>query len=111
MDDDFNTPQALAVLFDLAREINQAVDKGGNTDEARQTLWALDGVLGLTFEAPGEAPLDEELKQQIENLIEERAAARKDKNWTLADEIRHKLDEMGIILEDSPSGTTWKQKR
>ena len=111
MDDDFNTPQALAALFDLAREINQAADKGGDTGEARQTLWVLGGVLGLTFEAPGEASLEEGFKEQIENLIAERAAARQEKNWPLADEIRHKLDEMGIVLEDGPSGTTWKQKR
>ena len=70
----------------------------------------LGGVLGLTFEEP-EAAVEDEMKGEIENLIEERAAARKEKNWQLADDIRNKLDEMGIILEDGPTGTTWKQKR
>jgi len=111
MDDDFNTPQALAVLFNMTRDINQAVDRGGNVDAARKTLRELGGVLGLTFKAPEEEPVDEEFQKQIETLIEERAAVRKEKNWQLADEIRQKLDELGIILEDSTTGTVWKRKR
>jgi cysteinyl-tRNA synthetase len=67
-------------------------------------------VLGLTFKLP-EVAMDEEIQGRIETLIEERTAARKEKNWKLADEIRNKLDEMGIVLEDGPAGTTWKQKR
>ncbi|HEY96771.1 MAG TPA: cysteine--tRNA ligase [Dehalococcoidia bacterium] len=111
MDDDFNTPQALAVLFDLVREINQAAGRGTRTAQARGMLKKLGDVLGLTFREPEEAPLDTELQERISKLIEERATARKGKNWQLADEIRNKLDEMGIVLEDTPSGTVWKRKR
>ena len=111
MDDDFNTPQGLAVLFDLAREINQAGDKGIGTVQARETLKELGEVLGLTFREQEEAPLDAELEERINKFIEERTAARKEKNWQLADEIRNKLDELGITLEDTPAGTVWKRKR
>jgi len=111
MDEDFNTPQALAVLFDLAREINQAGDKGISTVKAREALKELGGVLGLIFNEPEEAPLDAELQERISKLIEERAAARREKNWQLADEIRTKLEELGIALEDTPTGTVWKRKR
>ena len=111
MDDDFNTPQALAVLFDLTRDMNQAGDRGGNVEEARKTLRELGDVLGLTFKKPEEAPMDAETESQINTLIGERTAARQEKNWLLADEIRNKLDELGITLEDSSTGTTWKRKR
>ena len=111
MNDDFNTPQGLAVLFDLAREINQAVDKGIGTAQARQALKGLGEVLGLTFNEPEEAPLDAEMEERISKFIEERTTARMEKNWQLADEIRSKLDELGIALEDTPAGTVWKRKR
>ncbi len=111
MDKDINTPQGLAVLFDLAREINQAGDKGIGTAQAREALKELGGVLGLIFNEPEEAPLDAELQERISKLIEERAAARREKNWQLADEIRTKLEELGIALEDTPTGTVWKRKR
>lgn len=111
MNDDFNTPQGLAVLFDLAREINQAGDKGIGTAPARETLKELGGVMGLTFNEPEAAPLDEELRERVNKLIEERTAARKEKNWQLADEIRRELNGLGIILEDTPTGTVWKRKR
>jgi cysteinyl-tRNA synthetase len=111
MDDDFNTAQAIALLFDLAREINRADESGKDAGKAREVLKELGGVLGLTFEAPAEAPLDSELQERINKLIEERTAARKEKNWQLADEIRDKLGELGIALEDGPQGTTWKRKR
>jgi cysteinyl-tRNA synthetase len=111
MDDDFNTAQALAALFDLAREINRADEAGQNAQQARETLQELGGVLGLTFKQPEEEPLDAELQEQVNKLITERTAARKEKNWQLADEIRNKLDKLGITLEDKPQGTVWKRKR
>jgi len=138
MDDDFNTPQALAALFDLAREINRADEAGGNTAAARATLVELGGVLGLTFEETDE-PLDAEAlralalsitKQAaetkfrgvklgepanaeaiIEWLIEARNHFRQAKQFQLADEIRDKLAELGIMLEDASQKTVWKRKR
>jgi len=111
MDDDFNTAQAIAALFDLAREINRADEAGHNAQKARETLKELGGLLGLTFESPEEAPLEAELQEQINKLIGERTAARREKNWQLADEIRNKLDKLGIALEDKQEGTVWKRKR
>jgi cysteinyl-tRNA synthetase len=111
MDDDFNTAQAIATLFDLAREINRADESGLDARKARETLKELGGILGLTFEAPEEEPLDAELQERINKLIEERIAARKAKNFQLADDIRRSLGELGITLEDTPQGTVWKRKR
>ena len=111
MDDDFNTAQAIAGLFDLAREINRADESGSDAGKARELLKELGGLLGLTFKGPEAAPMDEELQKQTNELIEARTAARKEKNWQLADEIRNKLGEMGITLEDTPTGTAWKRKR
>jgi cysteinyl-tRNA synthetase len=111
MDDDFNTAQAIATLFDLAREINRADESGLDARKARETLKELGGILGLTFEAPEEEPLDADLQERINKLIEERIAARKAKNFQLADDIRRSLGELGITLEDTPQGTVWKRKR
>jgi cysteinyl-tRNA synthetase len=110
MDDDFNTPQALAALFDLARDINRDEEAGRDVAQARETLRELGGVLGLTFKEPEEfgagnaAPF-------IELLISIRNDMRKAKQFQLADEIRNKLLELGIALEDTPTGTVWKIKR
>ncbi|MGD0795864.1 MAG: cysteine--tRNA ligase [Dehalococcoidales bacterium] len=101
MDDDFNTPQALAALFDLARDINKAEETGVNVIKARETLKELGGVLGLTFKAPEETPLD----KSTEELIAERNRLRKAKRWQEADKIRDELALHGIVLEDSPDGT------
>jgi cysteinyl-tRNA synthetase len=116
MDDDFNTPQALGVLFDLAREINQAGDAGTSFSEAQSTLKRLAGnVLGLKLELSEfliEEP-DSEEQRRVNQLIEERNMLRKAKQWEKADKIRAGLAEQGIILEDTPRGTIviWKRKR
>ncbi len=109
MDDDFGTPQALATLFDLARDINRFGDEGYSVVQGKQLLTELAGVLGLTLK-PLEVPsLDAE--PFIELLISTRNQLREAKEWKLADEIRDKLDELGIALEDTPQGTMWKYKR
>lgn len=109
MDDDFGTPQALATLFDLAREINRFRDTGFAVGQAQQLLLELSGVLGLTL-APPKLP---SLKAEpfIELLISMRRQLREVKQWQLADEIRTKLAELDIILEDTPKGTVWKHQR
>lgn len=107
MDDDFNTPEALAVLFDLSHQLN----KQTNPDMAH-TLRHLAGLLGLLqadasdFLQAGEA-VD---KNRIEQLISERLAARQTKDWARADEIRQELAAQGIELEDGPEGTLWRIK-
>jgi cysteinyl-tRNA synthetase len=110
MDDDFNTPQAIAALFDLARDINSAESAGMNAGKAHQTLKELGGVLGLAFKETGTA-VAPELETRVNQLIEARAAARKAKDWQHADKIRGEIADLGVILEDTPSGTVWKRKR
>ncbi|MFW9299485.1 cysteine--tRNA ligase [Glaesserella parasuis] len=113
MDDDFNTPGALAVLFELAREINKL--KAENQEEANKLaarLKQLAGVLGLLEQDPetflqGDANNDE--VAEIEALIKQRNEARASKNWAVADEARNKLTAMGIVLEDGTNGTTWRK--
>ncbi len=112
MDNDFNTPEALAVLFSLAKEINtlKTINKYKASGYAF-LLRKLSDVLGILF-----TDIEEYFKQgysvdvsKIEKLIAERAQAKKDKNYARADEIRNELQNQGIILEDSATGTTWKK--
>ncbi|GAI06393.1 unnamed protein product, partial [marine sediment metagenome] len=107
--DDFNTAQALAVLFDLAREINRADKASTNATEACDTLRGLADILGLTFKPPQRPSLYAE--PFIELLISTRNQLREAGQWQLADDIRAKLAELGIALEDTPKGTVWKYKR
>jgi cysteinyl-tRNA synthetase len=122
MEDDFNTPLALSILFDLVREINR--DRLANTILKRTTsteleklaaiLKKLGNILGILTEDPeiflqGRKTDDAE-KEQIEKLIEERNAARKAKNWALSDQLRDKLVSHGVVLEDSADGTLWRRE-
>lgn len=109
MDDDFNTAQAIAVLFDLAREINRAREEKHDVTGAQHTLAELAGVLGFTLEEPSRPPLDAEAF--IELLVSTRVDLRQAKEWELADKIRNRLAELGIALEDTPKGTVWKRHR
>jgi len=108
MDDDFNSAQALAVLFDLVREINRAHSEGFDVEEAQQSLLELASILGLTLEER-EVKLD--AGPFIELLILIRNELREKKQWQLADRIRSSLKELGIALEDTPQGTIWKYRR
>ena len=105
MDDDLNTPQALAALFDLAREINRVVPMGTSIKAAQGTLEELLGVRGLTLDGPvHEATQSEPL---LDILIELRSELRNTRQYDLADSIRKRLEKLGIQLEDTPTGTTW----
>lgn len=108
MDDDFNTPLALASLHELVKAINTARDSGANDeqlDPAQSMLRELTGVLGLRLaEKQGSSEQD----SQVEALIAERTEARQQKNWARSDEIRDQLKEMGVTIEDSKDGTTWR---
>lgn len=106
MDDDLNTADGLAVIFDMVRDINSNVKAESPAELVKASynmLMELVGVLGLLYKK------EESLDAQIEKLIEERQKARKEKNWSLADKIRDGLKEQGIILEDTPEGVKWKR--
>ena len=109
MDDDFNTPEAVAVLFDLANEVNRR-----QSAEAAAQLKSLAGVLGLLQRDPqlflqGGASEGGPDDASISAQIEARIAAKKSKNFAEADRIRRELLEAGIVLEDSAAGTTWRR--
>ena len=105
MDDDFNPPEALAALFDLSRALRaEGLPPGAVVSGARE-LRELAGVLGL--HGPRRAELDQ---ARLERLIDERAEARRQRNWRRADEIRAEIDQLGAIVEDKATGTEWRWK-
>ncbi len=107
MDDDLNTPRALAVLFDLARDINRGREESKDVRPAQELLRKLAGVIGITFATPqgqdnvGAQPF-------VDLLIEVRSELRAARQFALADSIRARLTQMGVALEDSAQGTTWR---
>ncbi len=112
MDDDFNSAGALGGLFDLVRAINAARDRGvagDSFDVAQATLGELAGVLGLALvEAGGTAG---EAVPFVELLVRTRTELRTAKQWALADNLRKELVALGVVLEDTPTGTTWRWER
>lgn len=108
MDNDFNTAGAVASLFELSKSINTARDNGATNEQlspAQSAFKELAGVLGLKLEdKQGSSEKDAE----VNALIAERTEARKNKQWKRSDEIRDQLKEMGVTIEDSKDGTTWK---
>lgn len=133
MDDDFNTAQAIAALFDLAWEINRAADKAHSVTEAQKELIKLAGILGLTFKEyrfkvdarvliglatqasitlkKGGGDEDSTVDYYIQQMVDKRNELRAKKEWADADKIRAELAELGVILEDTPQGTVWRYKR
>ena len=107
MEDDLNTAQALAALFDLAREINRARDQGQPVEEAQAALRELAGVLGLTL-AEEEAGLA--IRPFIDLLVELRDELRKAELYQLSDRVRSRLAELGVALEDTAEGTRWRRR-
>ena len=111
MNDDFNTPEAIAVLFDLANETNKKSLKQG-----ADLLKGLGGILGLLQQDPQQYFQDDAslgdsayTSEQIEDLIQERVTARKEGDYARADQIRKDLFNAGVILEDNPQGTGWRR--
>jgi cysteinyl-tRNA synthetase len=135
MDDDFNTAQALAAIFELAREINRGREEKCDVTAAQNTVRELTGVLGFTLGEPKKPPLESgpfitllkelgkefnqtpkhdpemNVEQLIQLLIETREKLRKAKQWQLADTVRQRLTGLGIALEDTAQGTVWKRSR
>lgn len=114
MNDDFNTPEAIAVLFELASQLNRTTKAAEKTTLASQLVY-LAGIIGCLQSEPqaylqaaqGNAETDDAL--DIDGLIEQRAQAKKDKDFATADAIRNQLLEQGIELKDSVDGTSWRR--
>ena len=119
MDDDFNTPRALAVVFEELRAVNRLLDRGdtGGLDARRNALRAMTEALGLV-QVPPEHFLESRRRaglsrlalseEEVRRLIEERNHARSVKDWRQADGIRDALKDKGVVLKDGPAGTTWE---
>ena len=109
LDNDFNTADALAVIFELVRDINILTADGISKSSAAQCKKALSELcLVLGFSINTQKAKDSGFKAEIEKLIEQRQAARAAKDFKTADEIRSRLKETGVILEDTPQGVKWK---
>ena len=107
MDDDLNTPQALAAVFSLARDINRGRDEGKSLGAAQERLRELTSVLGLRLE-PVDTGAGQPANAFVELLAEVRRELRANKEFALADHIRNRLQELGVSLEDTPEGTKWR---
>ena len=105
MDDDFNTPRALAAMFELAREINRGKDEGADVLGAQDTLRELSGVLGISLDKTAETSGAGPFVQMLVNVRTELRAARQ---FDIADSIRDRLSELGVTIEDTPEGTEWR---
>jgi cysteinyl-tRNA synthetase len=124
MDDDFNTPRALALIFDEVRSLNRWLDEGKRAGVSgvysrALALKQICDVLGLLQDSPEgffEKKKERWLQQHdlargaVEQWIAERDRARREKNWAKADRIRHELQSKGVVIEDTPGGTLWKVK-
>ncbi len=107
MDDDFNTADAISVLFDLVKDINCNINNNSSKEIVEYAL-SLIRELGSTMSIL-QRSTKQSLEEEIESLIEERQKARKEKNWSLADKVRDDLKARGIVLEDTPQGVRWKK--
>jgi cysteinyl-tRNA synthetase len=116
MKDDLNISKALAVVDEFIKEANEGLDKNPKDKVLKQKIISniefIDKLLGIGgSDAYGyfQTGIDEKTKLKIEELIEKRAQAKKDKNFELADKIRDELKEMGIMIQDTPQGTVWEK--
>ena len=111
MEDDFNTADAISVIFELVKFANVNIDNNSSKEFAlaiKNKILSLLNILGLLEKQ--EDIKEDVLEEEIEELIMKRQEARKAKNWALADEIRDNLKQRGIILEDTPQGVKWKRQ-
>ena len=120
MNDDFNTGLATGAMFDLAKAINiygAAVDGGIGVDHeavekactALKTIMDILGILEKAWEKP-DSPDDKSYNDLMDVILAVRQAARKEKMYQIADEIRDRLDAVGIVIEDTPTGARWKKR-
>ncbi len=107
MDDDLNTPRALAAIFDLAREINRGREERSDVSNAQAVLRELADVVGLRLAGPEGHP-SADIAPFVDLLIDVRADLRQAGQYDLADKIRDQLHGLGVVIEDSSEGTQWR---
>ena len=107
MDEDFNTPIAFSVIFDLARDINRESSNGLNVNPAQDLLSELAKVLGITLETDN-LKADGDIAPYLDLLLEVREGLRKEKQFELSDQIRDRLVDLGVSIEDTSTGARWK---
>ncbi len=118
MCDDLNTPLAIAVLFDIVKALNTSIGDIDRAAALRRTLLELGGILGILTVSPLQWFKMSRIKteagtlsdREVETLVLEREKARNDKNWTVADNIRARLEDASILIEDTGGKTTWRRK-
>ena len=111
LDDDLNTADAIGAVFELVKAVNVAIENKMDKASAENALKLFDelnGVLGILYEQPKSENGSDDA--EIERLIAERTAAKAEKNYARADEIRNTLSDMGVIVEDTPQGVKWRRK-
>jgi len=106
MDDDFNTPQALACIFELVNILNKNIENSDFVAQGKNLLLELSGILGLQYKNAA----SESISAEERALIDKRNQAKKERNFAEADKLRKELEAKGIILEDTKDGTTWRKK-
>ena len=109
MDDDLNTPRALAAIFDLSRQINRAREDGKSVSAAQRTLRDIAGVLGIDVDAPPD-DASGDIAPFVDLLVQTRSDLRAARQYALADKIRDNLAALGVTLEDGGDGTEWRIK-
>ena len=107
MEDDLNTPQALAAIFDLARDINRHKEQGGSVVSGQNALREMASILGLSLSAEDESAF-KDAYPFVDILVETRSRLRSERNWNLADQIRSQLEALGVVIEDTGNGTQWR---
>ena len=115
IEDDLNTPGAMAVMFALSSEIERGMTAGDEATvaEAKGRLIAAANILGVLQSDPAawlEGEVSDDLRVEVESLLEQRAAARASKDWPAADRIRDRLTELNVVVMDGPQGATWRLK-
>jgi cysteinyl-tRNA synthetase len=112
MNDDFNMPVAVSVLFDLVKDINKQETGSQAASDLAGVLIKLGNVLGILENTPEgflQGDSDDELPEQVEALVAKRIEARANKDWATADAVRDELTALGVVLEESKEGTTWRK--